>query len=548
MSQEFITHDGADANGVRAEVVVIKGRGKVKEATLGNNDKSVQVFIFEENLKLPIKGWANVGTPIHDEINRALASGEDIDYRIEIQRKNAIDRALTMEEVRPKGDMVTANKNAIRILAQLGDVVSEEAVTHPSEDQASSFGRHKATGAEQSPNATPGGSGASISPATVLEGLRSLAGGNATPDVVAAALGAAIALGVNVSDALKAVTSDDNSSQERPIQRGSYSSEAKPWDLWNSDGNENLGHARFAAGTGAEGFVRGQLAKAEIKDAALEDGTAYFTGLVLSIADRVQVKAYGDGFRPDRASGSHARIRGIVYDTIENYYPFPLKATDNVVDDIKAWIGQVGSQAFERLQIVITASNAPTNFSAALPELIFGKQAVTQPKVEVSAPVKEKESEPAKAKPVEEPKSSKVAAEVESIPEVVETPEVEVTEEQPVVVAAEVEESVAEPATDTTVEEDDAPLELFPPIDVASLPEEIRNDLATEDTIAYFRALIEETEIPDSQLKLVASLLRKTFGNDYSKAQQLPETVLGDFIDFYSTSGTENLRKAIQNS
>lgn len=537
MSQEFISHDGADGNGIRAEVVVVKGRGKVTDIVLGNKDRSVQVSFMEENLKNPIKGWANVGTPIHAEVLRAKETGEDVNYRIEIQRKSFIPRDMPMDEVRPKGDMITANKNAIRILAGVNETVSDEAVTHPSEDVASTYGRHKATGAETRPAST---GGASISTETLVEGLKTLATSGVSPEVQASALGVAIALGVSPHEAFSAVSSEENAAGERPPVKTSFSGEGKPWEWWNSDGRENLGHARFSAGSGAESFVREQLTALGVDNSALKEGVEYFTNIILSIADRVQEKIYGEGYRPDRASSSHARIRGIIYDTVEHYHQLPInvpKDTDaNAV--IKAWIAEVGNEAFERFQIVVHASNAPTNFSIPLPVGIYGVQAT---------PAKPKVEEVAEKAPEAPVKSAKVApkADIQKVKEVaVEAPvPAEEVVSEDIVEPIEVEES---PVAEETV--DISELAIFDTVDVDSLPEEEKSELASEETVAYFRQLIEEAGIPDSDLKLVANLLRKTFGKNYSKAQQLPESVLTDFIDFYAGAGEENLRKVIQNS
>lgn len=534
MSQEFITHDGADANGIRAEVVVVKGRGKVTDVTLGNKDRSVQVSFMEENLKNPIKGWANVGTPIHEAVLKAKESGEDVNYRIEIQRKSFIPRDMPMEEVRPKGDMITANKNAIRILASVNDVVSDEAVTHPSEDVAPTYGRHKATGTEGKP-ATSGGT---IDPSNILEGLKALAGTGATHDVQASALGAAIALGVNPADALAVVSSQETSSEDRPPVRVNFSGEGKPWEWYNTDGRENLGHARFASGSGAESFVREQLVALGLDNATLHDGVVYFTNIILSIADRVQEKIYGEGYRPDRASASHARIRGIIYDTVEHYHVLPVNipANEDANTVVKAWIAEVGNEVFERFQIVLNSSNAPTNFAIPLPESIYGVQ-------------------PAQTAQKTSKKASKSTVKVEATdtPAVVENVSSDVTEPAEVVVE-EVEQVTETPVVESDIqvvpdkEVDEVELAIFAPVDVEALPEEEKNELASEETVAYFRQLIEEANIPDSDLKLVANLLRKTFGKNYSKAQQLPESVLTDFIDFYAGAGEENLRRVIQNS
>lgn len=538
MSQEFISHDGADANGVRAEVVVVKGRGVVTDIVLGNKDRSVQVSFMEENLKNPIKGWANVGTPIHTEVLRAKETGEEVNYRIEIQRKSFIPREQPMEEVRPKGDMITANKNAIRILAAVNDVVSDEAVTHPSEDTAPVYGRHKATGADARPVSSAGG-GVSVNSETVLTSLKALVASNASPEVQASAIGAAIALGVAPSEVFATVSSDDGGVGERPPVHTSFSGEGKPWEWWNSDGSENLGHARFAAGQGAESFVRKQLTDAGVDNASLDEGVAYFTGLLLSIADRVQEKIYGQGYRPDRASASHGRIRGIIYDSVENYYPLPVNvpAKEDANGLVKAWIAEVGNAVFERFQIVVNASNAPTNFSNTLPVGIYGEQPVI-------APVKAE-------KPVVEPEVAEPKADIQKVEEsVVEAPVA--SEPEPVVEEVFPEEVVVEEETvvevPVEVAEEDFELAIFAPVDISSLPEDERNELASDETVAYFRELIEEANIPDADLKLVANLLRKTFGKEYSKAQQLPESVLTDFIDFYAGAGEENLRKVIQSS
>lgn len=513
MSYVIKSHDGTDETGVRAEVRVEVGNGIV--TSIEKKSSSAQVKFTVEGFKQPVGGWVAINSPAFAEAQKSLDEKSVVSYRIEVQRKPGIDRSIPIDDLRK--DMAEASKNTKRVYAAINDVETDEAVTSPSEDP--NFGsRYKATGNESAANSSStGAQAAPVSEEAVLASLTALTGLNPTSDIVAAAIGSAIAAGVDpekVFAAVSVVPGHENAA-ERPERRNSFSSEAASWKQFNSDGTMNLGHMRFSSGVSSESFVRVRLHKAGLDEEALADGVSYFTRLVLSITDRVQVKTYGEGYRPDRGAQSHARIRGIVYDTIENYAPLPYPATTNDPSkEIQQWVAKVGRLVYDRFIIALESTDAAATFAAPLPTSLYPNAAQETPAVAAPEPVK-------KAAP-KTPKSVTPAL-VEEAPPVVEAPKTDDSAE------------IFQKA------------EKFPVTNISTLPpEKLVPPKSTKETQDEFVALVKETEISSEEYSKVSDLLVYTFGPKYTKMAELPEPVLTDFLDFYITTGTDNFRNVLQ--
>jgi hypothetical protein len=537
----FISHDGVDANGVRAEVYVQDGEGVIKEIKESANG-TADIHFTVDNLKFPVHGWIGQDNPVYQVVKKAKETGEKVSFRIESQRKSKVDRTIPMEELRK--DMNSAREKTISILAAINDIMSDEAVTNPDEDPNQTYGRIKATGGE--PKRSASGVAGVIIAGTALEVLKTAsADQTVTNDIIANLAASALLAGAEVSEVQAAISGPDRRDDSQPDLRKNFSVEAPSWKAFNSDGRQNLGASNIQAGVGVEQFIRLQTARIaghdEVASAEFNDVVSYFARLTLAIADKVQAAGYGKGFRADRSVASHARVRGIVYDTISEYYPLPvdenLKVSKEAVD---AWVTNVGRLSFNRFKLAIDITNDNSVIEEIeIPASVLGGSVVTSKPVVKTEPV-------VVAEPVVE--APKAAVEVittvaEDLVEIVSEPAVETVKEDPKKAKAEVEteSEVAPVAVDYEV----LPQTLLDEsllVD-GKLPADIA---ATEDTIEEFKTFVTESGLEGKEdLAKVSRFLAWTFGDKFAKASNIPDDELMNFIDFYVASGTENFVKAV---
>lgn len=540
--KKFTTHDGVDANGVRAEVFVQAGDGVVKEIK-ENANGTADVHFAVENLKFPVHGWIGIDNPVYAVAKKAKESGETVSFRIETQRKSSVDRTTPIADLRK--DMNSARENTIAILAAVNGIVSDESVTNPEEDPSPTYGRIKATGGEPKKSAST-----VLVAGSALEVLRTAsADQTVTNDIIANLAASALLAGADLPDVLAAISGPDRRDDSQPELRKNFSVEAPSWKAYNSDGRQNLGASNIQAGVGVEQFIRLQVARVvgadEVADPKFNDAVKYFSQLTLAIADKVQAAAYGKGFRPDRSVASHARVRGIVYDTISEYYLLPLDENISTTKDlVDEWVTNVGKLSFNRFKLAIEITNDSSDITDVVaPESILskGKTVKAETKaapVEISEPVVEVE------KVVEEPKTKKKAEKVEPT-----EPVVEEKVETPLEASLEPAEAPVEPS-EPLVAPLSADYELLPQtlldesllID-GKLPEDIA---ATKETIEEFKAFVTEAGLTSREdLAKVSKFLAWTFGDKFSKASNVPDDELVNFIDFYVASGADNFVKAV---
>lgn len=533
----FVTHDGVDGNGVRAEVYVQTGEGVIKEIK-ENANGTADVHFIVENLKFPVHGWIGQDNPVYDVVKKAHQTGDKVEFRIEAQRKANIDRDTPIADLR--ADMKIAREKTIAILASVNGIVSDEAVTNPEEDPASTYGRIKATGNEKKTVATPG---ANFVAGTALQTLRDVAlEQSVSNDIISAIAAQAILSGSSTEDVLAAITGPDRRDDSQPELRKSFSMEAPSWKAFNSDGRQNLGALSITSGVSSEQFSRAELAKKVspelVNGDQFNEAVKYFATLILAIADKIQSATYGSGFRADRSVASHARVRGIVYDTVTDYYTLPVEADVTInPDKLNEWVTQVGRLSYNRFKTAIDVANSELKVDEVLiPEsLLNGATPTTNVTVKQEAsPVVEEKVVASTPEPVVEEKAVEVEVAVEPEISVEEVKEAEVSETSP---------AIAEVA-----EADD--YELLPQmlLDEAilvngKLPEDVAS---TEETIEMFKEFVTETGLPKSDLAKVAKLLAWTFGPKFVKAQNIPDDALTDFIDFYVSMGSDNFIKAVK--
>lgn len=282
-SRIFVSHDGPDSSGVRAEVHVQTGTGLIKEVVLSDKGHSANVVLKVPELKFPHKGWIRVDDPVYADIQDAYEAKREVAFRIESQRKKEVDRKLPIEGLRKNAEI--ARENTTSILAGIDGKLTGEAVTNPAEDPDSGD-RHRAPGLD----------------------------GSSAPAPVA-------------------------SSNSRV-----GATEETPWVQFNTDGRVNLGSSAVAGISGAETVARKHLLQhsvVAVDDFGQNDTENLIHDLtrhLLNVADKVQVAPLveaGVKALVNRNSNSHTRARGIVYDTLE-YIPFDLENTQEWVKKVEA--------------------------------------------------------------------------------------------------------------------------------------------------------------------------------------------------------------------
>lgn len=114
----FITHDGKDENGVRAEVRVLTGFGHVAEID-ESKESAINVKFKVDNNPHGASGWIPKDNVLVDLVRKAHDTNEPIHFRIETRRRPKIDRTTPMAELTPKNDMSAARNNTVKSLAAL---------------------------------------------------------------------------------------------------------------------------------------------------------------------------------------------------------------------------------------------------------------------------------------------------------------------------------------------------------------------------------------------------------------------------------------------
>lgn len=350
---KFLSHDGVDANGVRAEVMVQTGTGRIKElvgrgkASPDGSFRNMEVVFQPDNPKLIRKVYALLDTTSKDlweTVQAAYADQRDISYRIESQRKRGVDRNKKFEDL-------VHTEEVVRVLAGIDTVFSHEAKTNPKEDPTGenpsaleqSFEASAST--SSSVNVTPAVQGSALEalsrarqaemPLSVIDTLAAMAlMGGASPEEV-------MSVGFNAQ-----VPSKVSSIVGRVAAM-----EEKPWMPYNSDGRVNAGSYMVAHAAHAEQFSidhliaiysEGKKSPVDVSDAMIAQAASVAL-ILLEAADEVQFKIAG---RADRQKNSYNRALGLVLDAVGKRYPVPVGGNQEAQE---AWRNLVIVEAAERL-------------------------------------------------------------------------------------------------------------------------------------------------------------------------------------------------------
>lgn len=508
MGRPFVSLDGVDPKGIRAEVIVESHTGTVKSVT--ELDKVAKVEFQGDGLTRPVVGYIQMDDPVLDIIKEAKKSKENVTYRIEIVRKKGIDRSIPMSELRKDVDI--AQVSVTKIVAGVNGVLTKESVTDPEEDDASD-GVYNARDRKVLPGGNTANTGGSavLDPEHAMETLRRAVKAGVPHEVISSLLASALQAGVPPVEAMDVAYPQDTV----PDQVQQFRSREEPvFRRYNTDGTLNLGSSQIISGVSSENFVRRLLTPVAEKTEDFNALVEHYAAIVLAISDTIQIAAYNNNGHADRMAGSHTRIRGVVYDVIENSFLPPALNEGYTPEDEFAWVANVGGLAKQRFFAAIRISESSFDFYSLVPKKEEAPAAKPEVKEEAPASKPEVKEEAPAAKPAKAKAQPKVEAPAETPAAVVEVP---------------------------SDEDADMDFELFEPTYVEEPNPQVPSD-AVVDTL---KAMLAKYEVPQEALNKVGSLLEYSFGHRLAK--DIPENILKDFIAFYDVKGKDNLHAALQN-
>lgn len=133
-TKPFITHDGIDNNGDRAEVKVVMGFGDIIDIEDSKNGKSKKITFAVSNSEWNSSGWTR-DPKLHELVEKAKETGEPIHFRIETRRKDGIDRNKPFSElVTERGAEIVKSLAAVKYADDEEWTISMDAVTRFDED------------------------------------------------------------------------------------------------------------------------------------------------------------------------------------------------------------------------------------------------------------------------------------------------------------------------------------------------------------------------------------------------------------------------------
>lgn len=549
----FISFDGTDEEGVRAEVNVQKNTGKISKI-LTQEDKGVaDVHFSVEGLKFAVHGWVSTDAEIFELAKTAKANDEEVSFRIETQRHQKIARDIPMSELRANTEI--ARESVKTLLVGINGILSNEAVTNPAEDPKSTNGRYVAGDEDIAPRPTGNANSAAVDSASMLANFEKALKESIRPSVLDAMSAQLILAGVDPEVVNKTAAGVTKRDTEQPPVQSAFATEAPSWKDYNSDGRANLGSATIAASVGVETLLNEQVREYAINEFGgkkvenQDDIVDYYLNITLAICDRIQNIAYGEGSRPDRGAASHVRVRGIVYELLKKETTLPLDWTENETsvkasfnkDKHNEWVRFLGTTGATRFQRAIRAAHSYPGFKYGVPASLRpdGEQVVQQeetPQQPVNRPA-----------PVEEETPVVDEAPVQDVvPEATEPVQQEEPVQEPLVVAGV---TIQPNYQNGNVEEEVVVTTDFYPMGELNDEDVEGEEKATTATLKALANLFEGSgyNLKDAaEMSRISALLSATFGAKYSNPREIPDALLEEFVDHYVNVGTETLNNAVQ--
>lgn len=288
----FISHDGKDQHGIRAEVKVTLGFGHVDGVEPSKAGKAAKVSFRVDNNNFLVSGWVPVDSPIMKKVEEAEKTGEPIHFRTEIRRKNNIDRSIPLSTLLPPKDMAAAKENSNKALVGVKLDDDEEwtydkMVTSPKEDPTD--GVYPASDADVDRYAS-----------AAHHRMEASQGGG-----------------------------------------DSRSFESTPFYVRNRDGSTNAGSIAVSVPLTLFSFV---TSWERDHDLTLEEKARFsVTAALLGVANRLQVAIYDDEekiSRPDLSLGSHTRARAVTFEVVRDFYPITAEVAESS-ESISEWADKV---------------------------------------------------------------------------------------------------------------------------------------------------------------------------------------------------------------
>jgi hypothetical protein len=365
---KFLSFDGIDKDGVRAEVMVQTGTGKIREilpkgkAAADGSYRNVEVVFDPDNPKLVRKVYASLDTTskeLWEYVQAAHKEQRDISYRIESQRKRTVDRKIKFEDLRPADDVV-------RVLAGIDSVFSHEAKSNPAEDPtngAPSALQQELNSPAQAPQkltTEPSSPAPSVSPARLLAELAKARQLNLSATIIDTLVANTITAGATLEEALAAGIGEENITPDAPssIARG-YAVEEKPWTAYNSDGRVNPGSYMVAHAAAAERFSldhlikiysEGKKSNVDVTDEMISQA-ASLALVLLEMSDEVQKRVSG---RVDRQKNSYNRAMALVLDAVDKRYVAPIGGNSEAQT---SWRATVMNESMERFNGILAVAD-----------------------------------------------------------------------------------------------------------------------------------------------------------------------------------------------
>lgn len=310
-SRPFVSHDGPDTNGFRAEVKVVTGFGHVDSIEKSKAGKSAKVSFKVENTDFLSAGWAPIEDPVMKLVEEAKDSGEPIHFRIETRRQDKIDRATPIAELtdlsRAK-DSIHKSLSAVKREDDSAWTISPHAKTNMAEDPV--FGAKSAND-------------------FTLEELRAGKAGSAS------------------------------SAPARVSHRGV---EPPPYVARLASGAMNPGSMAVAAPLNIYTFLAEYL---KDKGIEVDDRTKFATvKVILAACNDAQLGIYEtveeELSNPDLSLGSHTRARALIFESVRIFYPL----TAEVMSDAQAleeWKTATVEKVLKMWQWAMKETNAIEN-------------------------------------------------------------------------------------------------------------------------------------------------------------------------------------------
>lgn len=269
-SAPFISHDGEDENGVRAEVKVVTGFGYVKDIEETTTGAAAKVVFKVGNTKWPSSGYVPKSEEVFEKVESAMENETPIHFRIETRRKEHVDRSLPMAEISPPKNADMARENTYKSLAgvRFDDedemTLSSKAVTNPNED----------------PNT--GGFYSAV---------------NKTYD-------------------------KPSSAQSAPSSGFHHPVEPNQWVKTLEDGSINPGSLEITAVVSIYGFISEWERSHDEFSSLDENQRAYLTNTMVKIANKMQMEIWdGKLDSPDASLSSAVRARQIMFEVVKTFFP-----------------------------------------------------------------------------------------------------------------------------------------------------------------------------------------------------------------------------------